>query len=64
MVDAGFACVTNGLNEGPTEMYIALKTPYNCIEDFKEMIGVDFSQGELWIGILTQSIDILLIINY
>lgn len=44
MVDAGFACVTNGLNEGPTEMYIALKTPYNCIEDFKEMIGVDFSQ--------------------
>ena len=45
MVDAGFACVTNGLNEGPTEMYIALKTPYNCIEDFKEMIGLDFSQS-------------------
>ena len=48
LIDAGFTCVTNGLNDGQTEMYIALKKPYNCIESFKEMIGVDFSQrGEM-----------------
>ena len=49
LIDAGFTCVTNGLNDGQTEMYIALKKPYNCIESFKEMIGVDFSQrGEMY----------------
>ncbi len=48
LIDAGFTCVTNGLNDGQTEMYIALKKPFNCIESFKEMIGVDFSQrGEM-----------------
>ena len=48
LIDAGFTCVTNGLNDGQTEMYIALKKPYDCIESFKEMIGVDFSQrGEM-----------------
>ena len=48
LIDAGFTCVTNGLNDGQTEMYIALKKPYNCIESFKEMIGIDFSKrGEV-----------------
>lgn len=48
LIDAGFTCVTNGLNDGQTEMYIALKKPYNCIESFKEMIGIDFSKrGEM-----------------
>lgn len=48
LIDAGFTCVTNGLNDGQTEMYIALKKPYDCIESFKEMIGIDFSKrGEM-----------------
>lgn len=45
--DAGYACVTNGLEEGEKDIYIALKNPSNCVEDIKEMIGVDLKSDEI-----------------
>ena len=48
ITDAGYACVTNGLDEGERDIYIALKTPSNCVEDVKEMIGVDMESGEFF----------------
>ncbi len=44
--DAGFACVTNGIEEGKKDIYISLKNPWNCEEDFKELIGLDLNSGE------------------
>lgn len=44
--DAGYACITNGLEEGKKDIYIALNNPQNCKEDFKEMIGLDMDSGE------------------
>ena len=41
ITDAGYACITNGLEEGEKDIYIALNNPKNCKEDFKEMIGLD-----------------------
>lgn len=46
ITDAGYACVTNGLNEGNKDIYIALKNPWDCKEDLKEMIGLDIDTGE------------------
>ena len=43
--DAGFACITNGLEEGKKDIYIALSNPRNCEEDFKEMIGLELNSG-------------------
>ena len=48
ITDAGYACVTNGLDEGEKDIYIALKTPGNFVEDVKEMIGVDMESGEFF----------------
>ena len=45
--DAGYACVTNGLEEGKKDIYIALKTPSNCVESIKEMIGIDLDSDEI-----------------
>ena len=47
IVDAGYACITNGLEEGQKDIYIALNNPYNCEEDIEEMIGVRINSGEL-----------------
>ena len=44
--DAGYACVTNGLEEGQKDIYIALREPFKCEETFKEMIGLDINSGE------------------
>ena len=46
MYDAGYTCVTNGLNMGNTNMYIALKNPSDCESAFMEMIGLDMDSGE------------------
>ena len=46
ITDAGYACITNGLEEGEKDIYIALNNPQNCKEDFKEMIGLDMDSGE------------------
>ena len=46
IVDAGYACITNGLEEGQKDIYIALNNPYNCEEDIEEMIGVRINSGE------------------
>ena len=43
--DAGFACITNGLEEGKKDIYIALSNPRNCEEDFKGMIGLELNSG-------------------
>ena len=45
--DAGYACVTNGLENGTKDIYIALKNPSNCVQDIKEMIGIDLSTDEI-----------------
>ena len=45
--DAGYACVTNGLEEGTKDIYIALKNPNNCVEDIKEMIGIELNTDEI-----------------
>lgn len=45
--DAGYACITNGLDEGSKDIYIALKNPSNCVESIKEMIGVDLASDEI-----------------
>ena len=46
ITDAGYACVTNGLEEGNKDIYISLKDPQNCKEAFKEMIGLEIDSGE------------------
>ena len=46
ITDAGYSCITNGLEEGERDIYIALKNPSNCKEDFKEMIGLEMDSGE------------------
>lgn len=43
--EAGFACITNGLEEGKKDIYISLSNPRNCEEDFKEMIGLELNSG-------------------
>ena len=47
MTDAGYTCVTNGLDFGEKDIYIALNNPSNCVEDIKEMIGVDLKSDEI-----------------
>ena len=47
ITDAGYACVTNGLEEGDKDIYIALKEPSNCVESIKEMIGIDLASDEI-----------------
>ena len=46
ITDAGYTCITNGLEEGEKDIYIALNNPRNCKEDFKEMIGLDMDSGD------------------
>lgn len=47
ITDAGYACITNGLNEGDKDIYIALKDPSNSVESIKEMIGIDLASDEI-----------------
>ena len=46
ITDAGYTCITNGLEKGEKDIYIALNNPRNCKEDFKEMIGLDMDSGD------------------
>ena len=47
LTDAGYACITNGLEAGEKDIYIALENPSNCVEDIKEMIGIDLKSDEI-----------------
>lgn len=44
--DAGYACVTNGLDSGDQNAYIALKNPSKCDEAFEQMIGLKSGENE------------------
>ena len=46
MNDAGYTCITNGLDEGQKDMYISLKDPKKANTSFKEMIGLDLGTGD------------------
>lgn len=41
LYDAGYSCVTNGLAEGDTNVYIAFNKPEDYVQSTKELIGVD-----------------------
>lgn len=44
--DAGYACVTNGFEEGKKDIYISLKEPSKVEKSFEEMIGLNMDSGE------------------
>lgn len=43
MYDAGYACVTNGLDEGETNAYIAFKNPLNSEKSINEILGINLN---------------------
>lgn len=45
MNDAGYTCITNGLEEGKKNIYIALNKPQDANNSFREMIGLDMESG-------------------
>ena len=47
ITDAGYACITNGLEEGDKDIYIALKDPNKSTESIKEMIDIDLDSDEI-----------------
>ena len=47
MYDAGYACVTNGLDEGETNAYIAFKNPLDSETSIDEILGINLNSGEI-----------------
>ena len=47
MYDAGYACVTNGLDEGETNAYIAFKNPLDRETSIDEILGINLNSGEI-----------------
>ena len=47
MYDAGYACVTNGLDEGETNAYIAFKNPLDSETSIDEILGINLNTGEI-----------------
>ena len=44
MYDAGYACVTKGLDEGETNAYIAFKNPLNSEKSINEILGINLGE--------------------
>ena len=47
MYDAGYACVTNGLDEGETNAYIAFKNPLDSETSIDEILRINLNSGEI-----------------
>ena len=47
MYDAGYACVTNGLDEGETNAYIAFKNPLDSETSIDEILEINLNSGEI-----------------
>ena len=47
MYDAGYACVTNGLDEGETNAYIAFKNPLDSETSIDEILGINLNSGKI-----------------
>lgn len=47
ITDAGYACVTNGLEEGEEDVYISFKNPGNSEKSINEMIGIDINSDDI-----------------
>ena len=47
MYDAGYACVTNGLDEEETNAYIAFKNPLDSETSIDEILGINLNSGEI-----------------
>lgn len=47
MYDAGYACVTKGLDEGETNAYIAFKNPLDSETSIDEILGINLNSGEI-----------------
>ena len=47
MYDAGYACVTNGLDEEETNAYIAFKNPLDSETSIDEILRINLNSGEI-----------------
>ncbi len=56
--DAGFTCVTNGLNKGDKNVYISFKNPEEADKSINELIGLDINNEDPY------STDYIYSVNY